>query len=68
MKLFVMFLEIKKVDFYKLFEVFKKFDERVIEVNNNSFFIYDWYMYNIDKIIYVYINFYIYIILIIIVD
>lgn len=56
MKLFVMFLEIKKVDFYKLFEVFKKFDERVIEVNNNSFFIYDWYMYNIDKIIYVYIN------------
>lgn len=65
MKLFVMFLEIKKVDFYKLFEVFKKFDERVIEVNNNSFFIYDWYMYNIDKIIYVYIN---YIILIIIVD
>lgn len=68
MKLFVMFLEIKKVDFYKLFEVFKKFDERVIEVNNNSFFIYDWYMYNIDEIIYVYINFYIYIILIIIVD
>lgn len=68
MKLFVMFLEIKKVDFYKLFEVFKKFDERVIEVNNNSFFIYDWYMYNIDKIIYVYINFYIYIILMIIVD
>lgn len=57
MKLFVMFLEIKKVDFYKLFEVFKKFDERVIEVNNNSFFIYDWYMYNIDKIIYVYINY-----------
>lgn len=56
MKLFVMFLEIKKVDFYKLFEVFKKFDERVIEVNNNSFFIYDWYMYNINKIIYVYIN------------
>lgn len=48
-----MFLEIKKVDFYKLFEVFKKFDERVIEVNNNSFFIYDWYMYNIYKIIYV---------------
>lgn len=68
MKLFVMFLEIKKVDFYKLFEVFKKFDERVIEVNNNSFFIYEWYMYNIDKIIYVYINFYIYIILMIIVD
>lgn len=68
MKLFVMFLEIKKVDFYKLFEVFKMFDERVIEVNNNSFFIYDWYMYNIDKIIYVYINFYIYIILMIIVD
>lgn len=68
MKLFVMFLEIKKVDFYKLFEVFKKFDEKVIEVNNNSFFIYDWYMYNIDKIIYVYINFYIYIILMIIVD
>lgn len=57
MKLFVMFLEIKKVDFYKLFEVFKKFDERVIEVNNNSFFIYDWYMYNIDKIIYVYLNY-----------
>lgn len=56
MKLFVMFLEIKKVDFYKLFEVFKKFDERVIEVNNNSFFIYDWYMYNINKIIYEYIN------------
>lgn len=51
-----MFLEIKKVDFYKLFEVFKKFDERVIEVNNNSFFIYDWYMYNINKIIYEYIN------------
>lgn len=60
MKLFVMFLEIKKVDFYKLFEVFKKFDERVIEVNNNSFFIYDWYMYNIDKIIYVYINYILY--------
>lgn len=57
MKLFVMFLEIKKVDFYKLFEVFKKFDERVIEVNNNSFFIYDWYMYNIDKIIYIYLNY-----------
>lgn len=60
MKLFVMFLEIKKVDFYKLFEVFKKFDERVIEVNNNSFFIYDWYMYNIYKIIYVYINYILY--------
>lgn len=60
MKLFVMFLEIKKVDFYKLFEVFKKFDERVIEVNNNSFFIYNWYMYNIDKIIYVYINYILY--------
>lgn len=60
MKSFVMFLEIKKVDFYKLFEVFKKFDERVIEVNNNSFFIYDWYMYNIDKIIYVYINYILY--------
>lgn len=60
MKLFVMFLEIKKVDFYKLFEVFKKFDERVIEVNNNSFFIYDWYMYNIDKIIYVYMNYILY--------
>lgn len=60
MKLFVMFLEIKKVDFYKLFEVFKKFDERVIEVNNNSFFIYEWYMYNIDKIIYVYINYILY--------
>lgn len=55
-----MFLEIKKVDFYKLFEVFKKFDERVIEVNNNSFFIYDWYMYNIYKIIYVYINYILY--------
>lgn len=60
MKFFVMFLEIKKVDFYKLFEVFKKFDERVIEVNNNSFFIYDWYMYNIDKILYVYINYILY--------
>lgn len=60
MKLFVMFLEIKKVDFYKLFEVFKKFDERVIEVNNNSFFIYDWYMYNIDKIKYVYLNYILY--------
>lgn len=60
MKLFVMFLEIKKVDFYKLFEVFKKFDERVIEVNNNSFFIYDWYMYNIYKIIYVYIKYILY--------
>lgn len=60
MKLFVMFLEIKKADFYKLFEVFKKFDERVIEVNNNSFFIYDWYMYNIYKIIYVYINYILY--------
>lgn len=58
MKLFVMFLEIKKVDFYKLFEVFKKFDERVIEVKNNSFFIYDWYMYNIDKIIYVYLYYF----------
>lgn len=36
--------ETKKADLYKSPEVFKKLDERAIEVNNNSFFIYDWYM------------------------
>lgn len=45
--------ETKKADLYKSPEVFKKLDERAIEVNNNSFFIYDWYMYNIYKITHV---------------
>lgn len=60
--------ETKKADLYKSPEVFKKLDERAIEVNNNSFFIYDWYMYNIDKITHVHINFHIYTILMITAD
>lgn len=60
--------ETKKADLYKSPEVFKKLDEKAIEVNNNSFFIYDWYMYNIDKITHVHINFHIYTILMITAD
>lgn len=40
--------ETKKADLYKSPEVFKKLDERAIEVN--SFSTYEWYMYNRDKI------------------